>query len=110
MESDNKTTYTLNVWAEDLADAIGMSMTNGTYSWLSNTTEPIRTNINQSLYGISKSKNMSIDVMIGNDHVFIFGNLSKENKIVSASRILTEVDGSLNLQGGVETLKVTIGI
>jgi hypothetical protein len=110
MESDNKTTYTLNVWAEDLADAIGMSMTDGTYSWLSNTTDTIRMDLNQSLYGISKSKNMSIDIMIGDDHVFIFGNLSHESKIASASRLLAEVNDTLDLQGDGETLKVTIGI
>jgi len=49
-----KTSYTLNVWAEDLADAVGMSMVNQSASlvWLTDTDPAIIDSLNESLQDI----------------------------------------------------------
>ena len=112
-ESDLKKTYTLNIWAEDLADAIGMSLVNESdtsVNWLSNTSDAIRQKLNDSLSGISEAKNMSILVTIGDEQVFHFGNISRESTVATATRVLLEVDSSHEFTGDLVPLKVRLGV
>jgi hypothetical protein len=110
-----KTSYTLNVWAEDLADAVGMSMVNESASlvWLTDTEDSIKQDLNDSLQRISASKRMPILVEIGNDAIFniTYGGMSVESstQVATATRFLVEEDHG-TLTNKTKILKVTIGI
>jgi hypothetical protein len=113
-----KTSYSLNVWVEDLADAVGMSMVNESASpplmWLTDTTDPdIINNLNASLQRISASKRMPILVEIGNNALFniTYAGMSVENatQVATATRFLVEEHHG-TLTNKTKVLKVTIGI
>jgi hypothetical protein len=110
-----KTSYTLNVWAEDLADAVGMSMVNQSASlvWLTDTDPAIIDSLNESLQRISASKRMPILVEIGGTTLFDIkhGGIGVENatQVATATRFLVEEDHG-TLTNKTEVLKVTIGI
>ena|GEM_PF-3028342 len=117
-EEDIKTSYSLNVWAEDLADAIGMSMVNASnppvsYSqaaWLSRTDPAIIENLNTSLKNIAADKNLDIVVVVDDNYLVMpVGNIAEAKEIASAKRLLIEVDSAYNSTGETSVLEVYLG-
>jgi uncharacterized membrane protein len=114
-EADMKTSYTLNVWAEDLADAIGLSMVNATdytQGWKSNTTDDVKEALNISLAAIAEDKNLAITVEIdGTPLVPEIGSMDAAKETAVAKRFLFKLDGSGAIDPNeVSVLKVTIGV
>lgn len=121
-EAGVKTDYTLNVWAEDLANAIGQSMVNPTdptKNWLSQTdTVTILPALQTSLDEIATEKQLAISVDIDGAPPSGFPttigsfDISSATKIVTARRLLVTVsnDGTYTPTGGVSVLTVKIGI
>jgi ABC-type phosphate/phosphonate transport system substrate-binding protein len=115
-EADMKTSYTLNVWAEDLADAIGFSMVNPsdpTEAWRSDTSDDIKEELNTSLIAIAEDKNLAILVEIdGSLLVDPIGNMTAAREIAVAKRFLFKSDdGGFTIDPNtISVLKVTIGV
>lgn len=114
-----KSSYALNTWAEDLADAIGMSLVDNVTNpagpskyWLANRyDEAAITAINQSLSGIADEKGLFIHVDIDEEDLFadIGGDFGQASQIATAKRFLIEVNSTLGPTGGVSVLTVKIG-
>lgn len=129
-EASIKTSYTLNVWAEDLADAIGQSMVNPTNppvsyatDWLDTTSPEIKAALVQSLTNIAADKRVSITAEIGATNLATIGNLSQASEVATATRLLRHAEVSTTtdpvsgvttttytLNGDVSVLTVKIGI
>ncbi len=116
-EADMKTSYTLNVWAEDLADAIGFSMVNPDdpteIAWRSDTSPAVKEALNTSLTAIAEDRNMAIVVEIdGSLLVDPIGDIASAKEIAVAKRFLfTSNDDGVTIDpNAVSVLKVTIGV
>jgi hypothetical protein len=104
-QADIKSSYTLNVWAEDLADVIGMSMVSGGNEWQSTGVNDsvIMDALNTSLIAISIENSISIYVDIGGT-ILEYGDIDTSSEIATAKRFL--MDGVDDL----EVLTVKVGI
>jgi len=115
-EADMKASYTLNVWAEDLADAIGNSMVNPvdyTQAWRSETSPGVITALNTSLSNIAANKNLAIVVEIdGNTLIDPIGDIDLAKETAVAKRFLfTSNDGGATIDpNSISVLKVTVGV
>jgi len=124
-EADIKSMYELNVMAEDLADAIGSSMVNPapyTQAWLNRTNQTILRDLNTSLTHIASERGLKITVTtsvitnsanIGNPKRLVspIGDMSDACTIVSAKRLLANVDSGYNpVVPRLSLLNVTIGV
>jgi len=109
-EADIKTDYALNVWAEDLADAIGMSMVNGTadqVGWKSNTTGTVLNYLNISLNNIHEQRGISMRVEVGGSLLLDEkGNMTLAEHVATADRLLI----NLNNPNRIVLLKVVVGL
>ena len=117
-EARIKSSYALNTWAEDLADAIGMSLVDNvtipTKYWLANNyDEAAVIAINKSLSGIADEKGIFIHVDIDEMDLFadIGGNFGQASQIATAKRFLVVVNGTPSFEptGDVLVLTVKVG-
>jgi hypothetical protein len=117
-EARMKSSYALNIWAEDLADAIGMSLVDNATGpagpskyWLANNYDDAAViAINKSLTGIADEKNLSFHVDIdGTTNLSDIGNLSQASQVATAKRFLIEVNSTFNPTGDVSVLTVKVG-
>jgi hypothetical protein len=111
-QADTKSFYTLNVWAEDIADAIGTSMVDpGDYSrnFLSTTDSSIISALNTSLQAIADENELIIDVEGGSLDIEI-GNIGDAREVATAKRFLVDVNSTYAANGGVDILTVKIGV
>lgn len=111
-EANLKTTYTLNVWAEDLADAVGMSLTDGAEDptrWLDPDSigdekeAEIREALTASLGRIEARLGVQIRVEAGADTIY-GDRLAGVGESATAKRFLVSSGGSVSV------LKVEVGI
>lgn len=119
-EARMKSSYALNTWAEDLADAVGMSLvdnaTNPTRYWLANNYNTTAVEaLNKSLAGIADEKGLFIHadidgiVNLSNVNSTEIGNLSQAGQIATAKRFLIQVDSAFAPTGDVSVLTVQVG-
>lgn len=105
-EADMKTSRTLNVWAEDLADAIGMSLVDNVHTptvyWQGDYNSTVIPFLNRSLENIVDEKGIAIYVDTGK-HVIQQGDITAVEKVATAKRYL--IDGN-----DVSILTVKVGI
>ncbi len=118
-EPEIKKSYTLNVWAEDLADAVGMSMVDPldySRNWLSKTAQdPILDRLEQSISNIAQDKGIAIRVTVGSndiiDELYDYKSVDEMETVVSSTRFLLNVDSTTyDLVGGLSVLTVKVGI
>jgi len=107
-EADVKTTYTLNVWAEDLADAVGASMVPDPaapgIAWKDEIHEDILRDLDTSLENIASEKGLSIFVQAEGVFTISHGSIDDAEEIATAKRFLTDDSGNL------EILTVKVGL
>jgi len=87
--ADVKSSYTLNLWADDIADAIGMSMVDPTdYSddWYSETSNSIEGDLTTSLNNIAD--NLDISIEVSGAWTYSRGNIGTAEEIATSTRIL----------------------
>ena len=107
-EADIKSTYTLNVWAEDLADAIGASMVPDAaqpdIAWKNDIFVQYLDNLNTSLRNIASETGISLFVQIEDGFTMEYGSIDDVREMATARRFLTDASGELKL------LTVKVGI
>ncbi len=107
-DADSNTMYTLNVWAEDLANAVGESAidpADPSVAWRGGIPAPILEDLNTSLNNIAREKGLSISVEIGNSELIDIGSIENSQESAIAKRLLINPANE-----DVTILTVTVGI
>jgi len=107
-EADIKSTYTLNVWAEDLADAIGTSMVPDAaqpdIAWKNDIDPQYLDNLGISLRNIVSETGIYLFVQVEGGVTMEYGSIDDVREMATARRFLTDASGELKL------LTVKVGI
>ncbi len=98
-EAGTKTSYTLNVWAEDIADSVAQSS-----EW-SDDLEPLTEQLNSSLAHIAEERGLSISVRLGGSPVLEKGSIGEAGEVATSRRFLADPE-----DGSVSELTVRVGI
>lgn len=97
-EADAKSSYTLNIWAEDIADVVGRST-----DWnIASMTSEIEGRLETSLDAISDSRGIAVSIDVGSTNIDV-GNVDTRKEIATATRFLVDGDH-------LTTLTVKVGL